>query len=115
MNREELLEHICPSVNMYMCCREISDINCEECKIEMNTYLDEYDKHVIAEYEAKHSNLADIIREIHDNVSKQMYNKAVDDFVHKCEERCGFYTLGNAILTRKDILIVAKQLKEHEK
>lgn len=39
------------------------------------------------------------------------YNKAIDDFIHECDKRCGFYTLGNKILTREDILLIARELK----
>ena len=87
MTREKLLEHICPTKNIDLCCSGATKIDCIDCKNVMNTYLGEYDKHVIAQYEAEHGNLADTIREIHDNVAQEMYCKGIDDFVHKIKER----------------------------
>ena len=40
------------------------------------------------------------------------YNKAVDDFIHKCDKYCGLYSGGNKILTREDVLKIAEQLRE---
>ena len=42
--------------------------------------LEEHDKHIIEQYKAD-TNLKDTIREIHDNVAKEMYCKGIDDFL----------------------------------
>ena len=43
--------------------------------------------------------------------SNVQYDKAVDDFVHKCDKCCGFYSGKNKNITREDILKIAKKLK----
>lgn len=83
MTREKLLEHICPTKNIDLCCSGATKIDCIDCQNVMNTYLGEYDKHVIAQYEAEHGNLADTIREIHDNVTREMYCKGIDDMFNE--------------------------------
>ena len=40
------------------------------------------------------------------------YNKAIDDFIHECDNHCGFYSGKNKSITREDILKIAEQLKE---
>ena len=40
------------------------------------------------------------------------YNKALDDFIHECDNYCGFYSGKNKSITREDILKIAEQLKE---
>lgn len=119
MNREELLEHICPTKNIDLCCSGATKIDCIDCKNVMNTYLGEYDKHVIAQHESEHGNLADMIRDIHDCVAKEMYCKGVDDFVHKVKEH--HYVLSD-VINSKDygmftvgIEQIAEELKEQEK
>ena len=42
---------------------------------------------------------------------KEIYNKAIDDFIHECDKCCGFYTGNNKNLTREDMLNIAEQLK----
>lgn len=42
---------------------------------------------------------------------KDVYNKAIDDFIHECDRHCGFYNGYNKNLTREDILMIAEQLK----
>ena len=107
MTREKLLEHICPTKNIDLCCSGATKIDCIDCKNVMNTYLGEYDKHVIAQYEAEHGNLADTIREIHDCVANEMYCKGIDEFLAKVKEK--YPTAKNALyyLTR-----IADELKE---
>ena len=53
--------------------------------MKLNELLNEYDKHVIEQYEAD-TNLKDTIRDIHDRVAQEMYCKGIDDFVHKIKE-----------------------------
>ena len=43
-------------------------------------------------------NLTEIIREIHDEVAKEMYCKGIDDFVHKVKEH--HYVLSDVINSR---------------
>ena len=80
MTRELLLEYICPSDFTDVCVL----VGCEHCEVKLNEWLDEYDKHVIEQYKAD-TNLKDTIKEIHDNVAKEMYCKGIDDFVEKVE------------------------------
>lgn len=88
MTREKLLEHICPTKNIDLCCSGATKIDCIDCKNVMNTYLGEYDKHVIEQYKAN-TNLKDTIRDIHDNVANEMYCKGIDDVVIKIKECVG--------------------------
>ena len=47
--------------------------------------------------------------ELHD---KEIYNKALDDFIHECDKYCEFYSGKSKNITREDILKIAEQLKE---
>lgn len=76
MTRELLLENICPTDYTDVCVL----VGCEHCEVKLNELLDEYDKHVIEQYKAD-TNLKDTIKDIHDNVSQEMYCKGVDDFM----------------------------------
>ena len=68
MTRKQLLNLIC-------------DVHpCVDFELFFNNWLDKYDKHVIEQYKAD-TNLKDTIREIHDNVAKEMYCKGIDDVV----------------------------------
>ena len=115
MTREKLLEHICPTKNIDLCCSETEKIDCIDCKNVMNTYLGEYDKHVIEQYKAD-TNFKDTIRDIHDNVAQEMYCKAIDDFVNKIcekyteEERKGNYKQYCCEI-KQNIADIAEQLK----
>ena len=72
MNRDKLLNLIC-------------DVHpCVDFNLFFNNWLDKYDKHVIEQYKAD-TELKDTIREIHDNVAREIYCKGVDDFVEKVE------------------------------
>ena len=67
MTRDKLLNLIC-------------DVHpCADFNLFFNKWLDEYDKHVIEQYKAD-TNLKDTIKDIHDNVAKEMYCKGIDDF-----------------------------------
>ena len=76
MTRKQLLAAICPSSRMHDC----ENYHCIDCNLELIKWLDEYDKHVIEQYKAD-TNLKDTIREIHDNVAREMYCKGIDDMV----------------------------------
>lgn len=76
MTRELLLEKICPAG----CTNDCVSLDCNRhCYEILNKFLDEYDKHVIEQYKAD-TNLKDTIKDIHDNVAKEMYCKGIDDF-----------------------------------
>ena len=84
MTRELLLENICPTD----CTDDCVILGCDYCNVKLNELLDKYDKHVIEQYKAD-TNLKDTIRDIHDNVAKEMYCKGIDDVVIKIKECVG--------------------------
>ena len=118
MTRKKLLNLIC-------------DVHpCADFNLFFNNWLDEYDKQirteVINEYYNKineklktDTNLKDTIREIHDNVAKEMYCKGIDDFLSEiCKmivqsERNGNYRFYAAEL-KQAIADLAEQLKEQK-
>ena len=81
MTRELLLEYICPSDYTDVCVL----VGCEHCEVKLNEQLDEYDKHVIEQYKAD-TNLKDTIKDIHDNVAREMYCKGIDDIPEKLKD-----------------------------
>ena len=93
MTRELLLEKICFGNCVYDCVF-YGSCECDYCKVKLNELLDDYDKHVIEQYKAD-TDLKDTIRDIHDNVAKEMYCKGVDDIVHKVKEH--HYVLSDVI------------------
>ena len=111
MTRELLLEYICPSDLTDVCLI----VGCEHCEVKLNEWLDEYDKHVIEQYKAD-TNLKDTIREIHDNVAKEMYCKGIDDFANYLVEQG---ILGNRCISDGEITdygkVYAKKYKEQLK
>ena len=84
MTRDELLFSICTINRVYDCCIADDDYDCDKCKRLTKEWFDKYDKYVIEQYKAD-TNLKDTIREIHDNVAREMYCKGIDDFVEKVE------------------------------
>ena len=80
MTRDELLFSICTINRVYDCCIADDDYDCDKCKRLTKEWFDEYDKHVIEQYKAD-TNLKDTIKDIHDNVAREMYCKGIDDFV----------------------------------
>ena len=84
MTRELLLEKICFGNCVYDCVF-YGSCECDYCKVKLNELLDEYDKHVIEQYKAD-TNLKDTIKEIHDNVAREMYCKGIDDFTSRMLE-----------------------------
>ena len=87
MTREELIYEVCPYKSMIDCHSEelYTHFKCKDCSILMNNWFDEYDKHVIEQYNID-TNLKDTIREIHDNVAQEMYCKGIDDFINRMLE-----------------------------
>ena len=103
MTRNKLLNLIC-------------DVHpCVDFNLFFNEWLDEYDKHVIEQYKAD-TNLKDTIREIHDNVSREMYCKGIDDFANWLVEQG---ILGNRCISDGEITdygkVYAKKYKEQLK
>ena len=103
MTRELLLEYICPSDFTDVCVL----VGCEHCKVKLDEWLDEYDKHVIEQYKAD-TNFKDTIRDIHDNVAKEMYCKGVNDLCNEISTYRMYDEYGNVI----DVLEIAQRLKE---
>ena len=117
MTRELLLQYICPTT----CTKDCSplgrnnDDSCDYCDVKLNELLDEYDKHVIEQYKAN-TKIKDTIREIHDNVSQEMYCKGIDDFANWLVEQG---ILGNRCISDGEITdygkVYAKKYKEQLK
>ena len=107
MTRELLLEKICPAG----CANDCVSLDCNRhCYEILNKFLDEYDKHVIEKYKAD-TNLKDTIKDIHDNVSQEMYCKGVDDMCNEISTYRMYDEYGNAI----DLLKIAEKLKKGNK
>ena len=87
MTRDELLKKICPW-GTCDCGNDYESCNCDDCNRVLEEWLYDYEKHVIEQYKAD-TNLKDTIREIHDNVAKEMYCKGIDDVVIKIKECVG--------------------------
>ena len=108
MTRKKLLNLIC-------------DVHpCADFNLFFNNWLDEYDKQirteVINEYYNKineklktDTNLKDTIREIHDNVAREMYCKGIDDLTEKLKD---YFVIPH---DARVIEMTAEQLKEQNK
>ena len=106
MTRDILLNNLCPTDTTFDCWKGDKSCNCDDCNRVLNEWLDEYDKHVIEQYKAD-TKLKDTIRDIHDNVSQEMYCKGIDDM---CTEISSYFTYGycgNVI----DVFEIADKLK----
>ena len=117
MTRELLLQYICPTT----CTKDCSplgrnnDDSCDYCDVKLNELLDKYDKHVIEQYKAD-TGINDTIREIHDNVAREMYCNGIDDFLSEiCKMIVQSESNGNyrfyACEIKQSIADLAKQLK----
>ena len=115
MTRDELLFSICPGYRTISCCNGNKSFNCDYCNRVLNKWLDEYDKHVIEQYKAD-TNFKDTIRDIHDNVAKEMYCKGIDDFANYLVEQG---ILGSRCISDGEITdygkVYAKKYKEQLK
>ena len=122
MTRDILLNSICPMSRVYDCCNSDTNFHCVDCTRVMNEWLDEYDKQIRAEAINDYYNelnekintdtrLKETIREIHDNVAREMYCKGVDDM---CTEISSYFTYGHCgnII---NVFEVAEKLKEQNK
>lgn len=125
MIRDDLLKKICPW-GTCDCGDDYESCNCDDCNRVLEEWLDEYDKQIRAKAINDYNNeliekidtdthLNDAIKKILDNIANEMYCKGIDDFVHKCDKHCGFYTGDNKNLTREDILFIANELKEQDR
>ena len=125
MIRDDLLKRICPR-GTCDCGDDYESCNCDDCNRVLEEWLDEYDKQIRAKAINDYNNeliekidtdthLNDAIKKILDNIANEMYCKGIDDFVHKCDKHCGFYTGDNKNLTREDILFIANELKEQDR
>ena len=106
MTRELLLEKICLSDCTYNCVI-LDSCDCDYCNVKLSELLDEYDKHVIEQYKAD-TNLKDTIREIHDNVAKEMYCMGIDDLTEKLKD---YFVIPHDV---RVIEMTAEQLKAGE-
>ena len=114
MTRDELLKKICPR-GTCDCGDDYESCNCDDCNRVLEEWLYDYSKHVIEQYKAD-TNLKDTIRDIHDNVAKEMYCKGVDDFANWLVEQG---ILGNRCISDGEITdygkVYAKKYKEQLK
>ncbi len=105
MTRDELLKKICPW-GTCDCGDDYESCNCDDCNRVLEEWLYDYEKHVIEQYKAD-TNLKDTIREIHDNVAKEMYCKGIDDLCNEISTYRMYDEYGNVI----DVLEIVKRLK----
>ena len=87
MTRDKLLNNLCPTDTTFDCWDGDEICNCDDCNRVLNKWLNEYDKHVIEQYKAD-TNLKETIKDIHDNVAREMYYKGIDEFADKLNAKC---------------------------
>ena len=104
MTRELLLKEICPNAYINNC----RFLGCSQCDVKLNEWLDEYDKNVIEQYKAN-TNLKGTIKEIHDNVAREMYCRGIDDLTEKLKD---YFVIPH---DARVIEMTAEQLKEQNK
>lgn len=99
MTREQLLTKICPNA-----CKDICVIvGCEHCNVILNELLDEYDNHVIEQYNAD-TNLKEHDKQIRVKVIDEYKNVLLKLIKDEQDTRYGY-------LDGTDIIEVAEQLK----
>lgn len=108
MTRDELLKKICPR-GTCDCGDDYESCNCDDCNRVLEEWLYDYEKHVIEQYKAN-TRLNDTIREIHDNVAKEMYCKGIDDLCNEISTYRMYDEYGNVV----DVLEIAEKLKAGE-
>ena len=115
MTRNQLLYKICPTDTTFDCRTGNKSCNCYDCERVLNECLYDYKKHVIEQYK-EDTNLKDTIRDIHDNVAREMYCKGIDDFANWLVEQG---ILGNRCISDGEITdygkVYAKKYKEQLK
>lgn len=97
-----------------------SPLGCDAKQFECDKYLDcdicledkikEHDKHIIEQYK-ENIKLKDIIKDIHDSVSIQMYCKGIDDLCKAITNTITYDENRNVI----DVLEIALKLKKNSK
>ena len=107
MTRDELLFSICTINRVYDCCIADDDYDCDKCKRLTKEWFDEYDKQIIEQYKAD-TNLKDTIKDIHDNVAREMYCKGIDDLTEKLKD---YFVIPH---DARVIEMTAEQLKEQK-
>ena len=107
MIRDDLLKRICPW-GTCDCGDDYESCNCDDCNRVLEEWLYDYEKHVIEQYKAD-TNLKDTIREIHDNVAKEMYCKGIDDLTERLKD---YFIIPH---DARVIDMIAKQLKAGDK
>ena len=105
MTKDELLKKICPW-GTCDCGDDYESCNCDDCNRVLEEWLYDYEKHVIEQYKAD-TNLKDTIKEIHDNVAREMYCKGIDDLCNEISTYRMYDEYGNVI----DVLEIAQKLK----
>ena len=119
MTRDILLNSICPMSRVYDCCIADGDYDCDNCKRLTKEWLYEYDKQIRAKAINDYCNtlnekintdtrFKDTIKDILDNVAREMYCKGVDDLCNEISTYRIYDEYGNVI----DLLEIAKRLKE---
>lgn len=108
MTRDELLKKICPR-GTCDCGDDYESCNCDDCNRVLEEWLYDYEKHVIEQYKAN-TRLNDTIREIHDNVAKEMYCKGIDDLCNEISTYRMYDEYGNVV----DVLEIEEKLKAGE-
>ena len=111
MNKDELFHYIKLRSSINGC--EAKQFKCDrylDCDSCLEDKIIEHDKHIIEQYK-ENTDLKNTIREIHDNVSKEMYCKAIEEYKNDLlklikEEQDTRY----GYLNEKDIREVADQL-----
>ena len=106
MTRDKLLYKICPTDMTFDCRTGNKSCNCYDCGRVLEEWLNDYEKHVIEQYKAD-TNLKDTIREIHDNVAREMYCKGIDDLCNEISTYRMYDEYGNVI----DVFEIADKLK----
>ena len=118
MTRDELLKKICPC-GTCDCGDDYESCNCDDCNRVLEEWLYEYDKQIRAKAINDYCNtlnekintdtrFKDTIKDILDNVAREMYCKGVDDLCNEISTYRIYDEYGNVI----DLLEIAKRLKE---
>ena len=107
MTRDELLFSICTINRVYDCCIADDDYDCDKCKRLTKEWFDEYDKHIIEQYKAD-TNLKDTIKDILDDVAREMYCMGIDDLTERLKD---YFIIPH---DARVIEMIATQLKENK-
>ena len=117
MTRDELLKKICPC-GTCDCGDDYESCNCDDCNRVLEEWLYEYDKQIRAKAINDYCNtlnekintdtrFKDTIKDILDNVAREMYCKGIDDMCNEISTYRMYDEYGNVI----DVLEIADKLK----